>query len=175
MNRALVTVDLTAVATPLANLVQRLRNAGLPFSDRRAVKMQRLVAASALLSGRTRALVSDLWVFRHVWDTLEQQEVLNALVQETLKQSPPDPQDHPRAAGSVPNAEDLARDLDDLHKRLGDAAIPPAERATLKDRLGLLAGRVQWVADDQQRAFLQQRVDALWTVAGGDGNGGGAA
>jgi MoxR-like ATPase len=165
LNRSLAKVDLTEVVAPLANLVVRLRNAGLPFSDRRAVKMQRLVAASALLAGRDRGRVSDLWVFRHAWDTLQQQEILASLVQESLKETPVDPQDHPRATGALPVAEDLARDLDDLSTRLTDAATTPADRATLTDRLRRLSGRVQWVGDESPRRALQQRVDALWKSA----------
>src|SRR5882672_10628255 len=49
LHRALSTVDLSPIVAPLAELVIRLRHAGIPVSDRRAVKLQRLVAASALL------------------------------------------------------------------------------------------------------------------------------
>jgi MoxR-like ATPase len=162
LNQSLIEVDLAATAMPLANLVRRLRNAGLQFSDRRAVKMQRLVAASAVLCGRRRAILSDLWVFRHVWDTLEQQEVLSALVQEALREAVPDVQDHPRAGGNLPDAEELARDLDHIDVRLKDALTSSTQRAMMKDRLILLGSRVQWVADEKQRQFLQQRVDGLW-------------
>ena len=41
------------------------------------------------------------------------------------------------------------------------------KRSYLQDRLGLLAGRCQWVADVQQRSFLLQRVDELWSQFGG--------
>ena len=129
--------------------------------------MQRLVAASALTCGRQRAMVSDLWVFHHVWDTLEQREVLAALVQDVLKQASPAPQDHPRSAGGRPDAEDLARDLNQLGKRLTDSQTSEAERATLKDRLTLLGARVQWVADDKQRQYLQGMLDGLWKEIGG--------
>ena len=162
LQRSLVTVDLSDVVAPLSALVTQVRNAGLAFSDRRAVKMQRLVAASALLAGRTRGRVSDLWVFRHAWDTLEQQEVLAGIVQEALRPAPPHPADHPRAAGGLPVAEDLARDLDDLSSRLSNADVPPAERATLVDRLRRLAGRLQWVRDPTAKTELQRRVDQLW-------------
>ncbi len=165
LQRSLTGVDLSDVVAPLANLVVQVRNAGIAFSDRRAVKMQRLVAASALLAGRDRGRTSDLWVFRHAWDTLEQQEVLASLVQESLRSSPADAADHPRAAGALPAAEDLARDLDDLSARLADAAASAAERATLVDRLRRLAGRVQWVRDEAPRAALQQHVDRLWQAA----------
>src|SRR5262249_3340732 len=76
MQLLLRTVDLSEVRGPLGDLVQRLRHAGLAVSDRRAVKLQRIVAASALLCGRALAQASDLWVVRHIWDTEEQVEVL---------------------------------------------------------------------------------------------------
>ena len=94
-------MDLAGVREPIGQLVIRLRHAGIAVSDRRAVKMQRLVAASALLCGRDRAVASDLWVFRHIWDTVEQQEVLAAVVADLLKQAAASPADHPRPAATT--------------------------------------------------------------------------
>jgi MoxR-like ATPase len=167
---ALGDVDLSAVVQPLATLVLRLRNAGLLFSDRRAVKAQKLVAASALLCGRSRAVVSDLWVFRHVWDTLEQREVLASLVQEALKAEGSGPRDHPRAAGNMPDPEALTRDIEALRQRLADGTAAPGEREAAKDRLTLLGGRLQWVPDAHRRQFLQKQIDAAWAQADGASN-----
>src|SRR6185436_9310412 len=98
-------------------LVQRLRRAGIPVSDRRAVKLQRLTAASALLCGRAAANRSDLWVLRYIWDTEEQQEVVAAVVQEAVDQAEKAEfaQAHPRArGGATPDPEELARELERL-------------------------------------------------------------
>src|ERR1051325_5366582 len=81
---ALVEVELGGVRQPFAELVRRIRHAGIPVSDRRAVKLQRVIAASALLSGRSEARLSDLWIVRHIWDTEEQQDVLASLVEQTI-------------------------------------------------------------------------------------------
>ena len=170
LNGQLTAVDLTDVRPALADLVVRLRHAGVAISDRRAVKLQRLAAASALLAGRTRGLRSDLWVVRHIWDTVEQREVLASVVGDAVKAAPADPQDHPRSrVDDAPDPDALARDLDELAARLADADAPAADRAALRDRLGLLAGRVQWVPDADQRAFLQYRVDALFQSAAAGG------
>jgi MoxR-like ATPase len=158
-------VDLAPVHQETIELVARLRRAGIPVSDRRAVKLQRLVAASALISGRSAAIPSDLWVFRHSWDTLEQQEVLAALVQESLRKVPQDAGDHPRARGNeAPDAEQLARDLDAIGAALAPKEPRPAPEvlAVLRDRLGVLAGRCQWVKQESQREALAGRVEALW-------------
>ena len=168
LNGALGMVDLADVRPKVAELVVRLRNAGLPVSDRRAVKLQRLVAASALLCARRAALPSDLWVFRYIWDTVEQQEVLASIVGDAVRAAPEDPADHPRSRGAdAPDPEALARDLEDLGKRLGEPATTAADRSVLRDRLGVLAGRVEWVKDERQRANLLDRVEALWPKAGG--------
>lgn len=137
-------------------------------SDRRSVKLQRLVAASALLCGRTRALASDLWILRHVWDTIEQREVLASIVGDALKSAPTDPRDHPRSrAEDAPDPESLALDLEGIGGLLGNAATSDADRAALRDRLAILAARVQWVQDAAKRSFLVDRIEALWPAAGG--------
>src|SRR5262245_54306974 len=52
-------VELTGVRTEYAELIHRIRHAGISISDRRAVKFQRLMAASALICGRTTVRYSD--------------------------------------------------------------------------------------------------------------------
>ena len=168
LHAAIGIVDFTDVRPKVAELVVRLRNAGLPVSDRRAVKLQRLVAASALLCGRRAALASDLWVFRYIWDTVEQQEVLASIVGDAVRAAPPDASDHPRSRGAeAPDPEALARDLEDLGRRLADPAASAADRSALRDRLGVLAGRCEWVKDDRRRAVLLDTVNSLWPRAGG--------
>jgi MoxR-like ATPase len=170
LNRQLGDVDLAGVRPKLAELVVRLRHAGIAISDRRGVKLQRLVAASALLSGRPHGLQSDLWVLRHIWDTMEQREVLASVVAEAVAAAPADPTDHPRSrADEAPDPEEIARDLDDLAARLADAATSAADRAALGDRVGLLAGRAQWVRDADMRAFLLHRIETLWPAAAAGG------
>jgi len=162
-------VSLTSIRAAYVELVHRLRHAGLPISDRRAVKIQRLVAASALLCGRLHAELSDLWVFRYIWDAEEQQEVLNSLVGDALKGAVLGASSHPRAqGGTLPDPESLARDLEHLAGRLQQAGQSETERAYLRDRLGILASRCPWVAEPQQRDFLQSRVNQLWQAFGGN-------
>ena len=162
-------VDLSGVRGPYVELVHRLRHAGLQLSDRRAVKLQRLVAASALLCGRLEANPTDLWVLRYVWDTEEQQEILASLVQDAIDRSgaAESADRHPRSrGGESPDPESLARDLERIGARLGNGQLTQTDRAYLEDQLGILSGRCQWVADEQQRAFLEQQIDALWNRLG---------
>lgn len=203
-------VSVDGVRAAFARLIQKVRHAGIPVSDRRAVRLQRVIAASALLCGRTEARVSDLWVVRHIWDAEEQQEVLAGLVAHALQEEPAAAGDHPRARPEDgPDPEALARDLaaiaDELdeaeetklpsdvgsygtqgsrrREEAGDSGLPPdvgsygtqgsrrreeAEdaRTALRDRLGILEGRVQWVQDRAKRDWLAGQVAALWPRLG---------
>ncbi len=160
---ALAGIELGAVRQRFAELTHRIRHAGIPVSDRRAVKLQRVIAASALLSGRTEARLSDLWVVRHIWDTEEQQEVLASLVDQAIGKQQPEEGDHPRALSTEgPDAESVARDLDSIEASLKNGGLPDVEKSYLRDRLGVLEGRCQWVKDGAKRDWLVKRVAALW-------------
>ena len=159
---ALPTVDLAPVRGVYLELIARLRAAGMEVSDRRAVKLQRVIAASALMCGRMGARVSDLWVVRFIWDREEQREMLAAMVQETINKDAPSTGDHPQAhGGNAPDPESLARDLDVLSEGWDDLAAGVA-----RDRLAALATRVPWVQLSETREALQEKVEALWRKAG---------
>jgi MoxR-like ATPase len=163
LNAMLSDVDLIPARPAYIELIHRLRYAGIPLSDRRAVKLQRLMAASALLCGRLEVNSTDLWVLRYIWDAEEQQEVLATIVQDVIDKSAAASDAHPRShGGDTPDAESLARDLRRIADRLATGDLPTTERSYLKDRLGLLAARCPWVADPQQRAFLEKQVGELW-------------
>lgn len=74
LSQALKTVDLSNARPALANAIRTLRQAGVQLSDRRIVKSQRLIAAAALLSGRTQASEADLWPLLYVLPTKEAQQ-----------------------------------------------------------------------------------------------------
>ncbi len=65
-------VELEQIVERYAEVVSKVRDLGVALTDRRAVKVLKLVAASAVLCGRAAASVSDFWVFRYVWDREEQ-------------------------------------------------------------------------------------------------------
>jgi MoxR-like ATPase len=163
MPAALRTVDLTLVRQPLAELVLRMRHAGAAVTDRRAVRLQNAVAASALLSGRTQAIVSDLWVLRHIWDTEEQQEILASLTTQAISRTEPDAADHPRARDSGrPDAEVLARELTAIAEAAASPDLAPFDRAALRDRTVLIERRLPWVDHAEKREALTEMVRRLW-------------
>ena len=162
LQAALPLVDLTAVRPAYAALVRQLRQAGLALTDRRAVKLQRLLAASALLCERDAAQPSDLWVLRYCWDSHEQREVVAGIV-DAVVLADQQPGAHPRAvARALPDPDALLREAADLATRWDDPATLPAERPALRDQLQQLHGRTQWLPDATQRQYVQQQLDALW-------------
>lgn len=62
------------------SLIFQIRSEGITVSDRRAVKLLRLLAASATLDDRRSADASDFFVLRHIWNNLDQAEILDGIV-----------------------------------------------------------------------------------------------
>ena len=167
LQRAVAKVDLAKIRTAFVELVHRLRHAGIQISDRRAVKLQRPIAASALLCGRDYAIQSDLWIMRYIWDTREQQELLAEIVNDVIKKRDDDESHHARSTFmNSPNPEAIARELSNIGKRLKGDSIQEHDKIYLRDRVSLLASRTQWVSNDQQRAALEKRVSKLWDALG---------
>lgn len=165
-------VDLTPVHATLAELIIRIRSAGIAVSDRRAVRLQRVISASALLCGRLDARVSDLWVLKHIWDTEEQQEPLRAIVQSVIDASEGAENDHPRArSADEPDPESLARDLETLEADISGPASDDSRKTALRDRLALIEARVPWVKDAAKRESLAAMISALWPRLKSEGAG----
>ncbi|RKH28666.1 AAA family ATPase [Corallococcus sp. CA041A] len=79
--------DLGAVRPHLAQALRTLRAAGIALSDRRAVKVQRLVAAAAALAGRTTPGVADLWPLVYAVPTKEAQALARDVLRDVLSAS----------------------------------------------------------------------------------------
>lgn len=156
-------VDLQQIRPAYINLVEMLRNAGVQVSDRRAVKLQRLIAASALLCGRDRAIHSDMWVLRYIWDTVEQQDVIAGIVNAVIDKDLESPNRHPRAAAdSLPNADEIFREVSAMAVKWEDPQLSMSERTMIKDRLRFLNGRCEWISNEVQRQYVRKPIDELW-------------
>jgi len=66
-------------------LVFQIRAEGVSMSDRRAIKLLKLFAASAMLDGRKAADNSDFFILRHIWNNLDQSEILDGIVGPVLE------------------------------------------------------------------------------------------
>lgn len=156
-------VDLHEIRPLYIDLIQKLRNAGLSVSDRRAVKLQRLIAASALVCKRTKAQPSDFWVLRYIWDTEEQQEIIAGIVNSVVEADPEKSVSHPQAhINAVPNADELYQEVVVLMEKWDKSETSLPDRTVIKDRLRYLNGRCEWLTNEEQRKYVQQKMDELW-------------
>jgi MoxR-like ATPase len=154
-------VELGKVLPAYADAVTKIRDLGVALSDRRAVKVLKLIAASAVMSGRAEANISDLWVLRYVWDRAEQIGPLGALVIGVLERAPAAESPHPRAARpSQVDAEGLARDLDEAERELS-SNLKLVELARLRERVQAVTDQSAWVADASARSHLLSRTASL--------------
>ena len=170
LQQCIPSVDVSTIRTQYVALINRLRHAGIEISDRRAVRLQRLSAASALMCGRTIVHQSDLWVLRYIWDTMEQVEVLAKIVDDAIRTDfmGSDPiqttpfTTHPRSAGAdAPNPEHLSKDLDQIESQLSATEKDVNQTSWLRDRLSLLLARVEWVKQSESREFLKDRIQKI--------------
>lgn len=109
---ALERIDLEPIFDTYGALLHQIRAEGISISDRRAIKVLKLIAASTLLRGEQHASPADFWVLLHVWNRPEQESTLRALVAPIVEQ-----------AGGLPmhdtrSLDDLADDLTRLEKRV---------------------------------------------------------
>jgi MoxR-like ATPase len=163
LQHQLSSINLDDIRPAYIELIQKLRNAGVQVSDRRAVKLQRLVAASALLCKRSVATLSDMWVVRYIWDTEEQQELIAGIVNAIVETDKQELEHHPRAfLHTAPDADAIFREIISMSEKWDNTALSPAERSVIKDRLRYLNGRCEWISNEVQRNYVQQPIDQLW-------------
>ncbi len=156
------TINLAPVRKQFVDLVHNLRTTGIKVSDRRAVKIQNLLAASALMCNRSQANVSDLWVLRYIWDTEEQIEILAGIINNIIKKEQVE-QAHPQAlSDKTPNAEELAKEVLYLKGKWNNGSLPYEEQHVVKDKLRYLQTRTSWLLNNEHKQYIQTEIEALW-------------
>ena len=132
--------DMSELRPALAQAIRKLRHAGIALTDRRAVKIQRLIAAAAALAGRSKPAEADVWPIVLAVPTREQQ----AMARETLR-------DLLAAAenAALPNAAE-------------DASHGPLARAARLTAFGneILAARPA-TADEREMEAWQLRLEGV--------------
>jgi MoxR-like ATPase len=107
-------------------LLFQIRSEGVTVSDRRAVKLLKLFAASALLDGRSGVNDGDFFVLKHIWNSVDQAPLLRDIVGPVLERHH---RDHPadRRIGGT------AIDLDTVLAELGSIRALLLGGETLSD------------------------------------------
>jgi MoxR-like ATPase len=118
-------VDLAPVRDLLVRVVRSLRAEGVAFSDRRAVKAQKLIAASALMAGRATAEPADLGVIAYLWTDPKDELTLRRLIRDQDV-----PLDQQLRAGRP--SSDLIADLNNLTARSTQASSREERRELVR-------------------------------------------
>lgn len=92
-------------------LIFQIRSEGVTVSDRRAVKLLKLFAASALFDGRQTVCDGDFFILRHIWNNLDQAELLAEIVNPVVDAYYRDHPDERRFIGPQASLEDLLGEL----------------------------------------------------------------
>ncbi|MCA1196553.1 AAA family ATPase [Sphingomonas sp. R647] len=87
LHRASLDIDMSEVTDLFAHVVRKMRLIGVPLSDRKIVKAQKLVAAAALLRGAKSAGPQDLWPVTYLVQDKAQQAEASELLHAELKES----------------------------------------------------------------------------------------
>lgn len=155
-------VDLTPVRKQFIDIIHSLRNTGIRVSDRRAVKLQNLIAASALICKRQQAVLADLWVLKYIWDTEEQVEILAGIINNVIEKEITE-EAHPQALyNKVPHAEEVMREVVFLSGKWGAGSLSFEEQNVIKDKLRYVQTRCDWINNGEQKQYIQKEIEALW-------------
>ncbi|MBP6729824.1 MAG: hypothetical protein KA129_09385, partial [Microthrixaceae bacterium] len=120
------------VRPSLAHAIRAMRTAGVPITDRRAVKAQSLVAAAAVLDGRNVASSADLWPLPLIVPTNESQiaarEVLGPLLDDAANAVTP----HAAELLSASRASRAHRLVERCHEALSPGIREPDDGMRLR-------------------------------------------
>jgi len=135
---------LDGVRPQIAHAIRILRSKGVPLSDRRAVKLQRLVAAAGALAGRAEPTDADLWPIVYSVPTRADQQIAREAMRDLLAAS---------ASPTLPAAAE-------------DASMGPLARAA---RLIEAGDAALAAVDDPERGLrlegVAREIDAGFTEA----------
>jgi MoxR-like ATPase len=146
-------------------IIFQIRAEGVSVSDRRVVKMLKLFAASAYLDGRSHPDEGDLFVLKHVWNTEDQAQILEAIVTPVLEAHY---REHPQArrvgAAGV-GIEALAAEIDRVRQVLtGAGGLSDVQLFSQLKALNELKAALA-SSQDPRAKELGQRVDQLLEAA----------
>jgi MoxR-like ATPase len=143
-------------------LVFQIRSEGIGLSDRRIVKLLKLFAASAVFDGRAQVNDSDLFVLRHVWNTPEQEEILQEIVGPVLDQWYEQHPDQARIGATPTNLQDLLEELRIIRETLtGSEVLSDMQLFSQLRNLGDIKAALMRMPDNPTAQRMVGEVDKL--------------
>jgi MoxR-like ATPase len=159
--RLLENMDEEFLAT-YKGLVFQIRSEGIGLSDRRVVKMLKLFAASAVFDGRDRVCDADFFVLRHVWNTPEQQDILQEMVGPILDRWYEQHPEQQRIGATPTSLQDLLAELRIIRETLASAEVLSDMQLFSQLRnLGDIKAALQRMSDNPAAERMIGEVDKL--------------
>jgi MoxR-like ATPase len=142
-------------------LIFQIRSEGISVSDRRVVKLLKLFAASAIVDGRDQANDSDFFILKHIWNNLDQTEILEEIVGPVVDRWYRDHPSERRFASGQIGLDDLLGELQIIRELLtsGEALSDIQLFSQLKN-LNEIKAALQAVDSETARRMVAE-VDAL--------------
>ncbi len=142
-------------------LVFQVRAEGISLSDRRVVKMLKLFAASAFLDGREAPDASDFFLMKHIWNSEDQADILEGIVQPVLETFFREHPDRRRVGSIGIGVEALAGEIDRIRQVLtGAGALGDVQLFSQLKALGEIKVALATLSDPRARE-LEARVQQL--------------
>jgi MoxR-like ATPase len=159
------TAELTPVRSRLAEAIRMLRAAGIALTDRRVVKLQRLVAAAAALDGRAVASDADLWPILYAVPAADAQALAREVLRPILASSTNATLGAAAAEASLSPAARAARLVDTARALL--AGKPGGELAVWRLRLESVAREIDagFAANARPEALAEVRAAIVAVLA----------
>lgn len=80
MYQTLNEVDMDEIANDYREVIRRIRAEGIELSDRRVIKLLKLIAASAIRRKSLVANTGDFWLLKHIWNKPDQIPYLQSII-----------------------------------------------------------------------------------------------
>jgi len=142
-------------------LIFQIRSEGVSISDRRVVKILKLVAASALIDGRAEANDSDFFLLRHVWNNLDQAELLEEIVTPVVERYYREHPNARRLQGGQVGLEALLSELSTIRELLtGSATLSDIQLFAQLKNLGEIKTALQALGNEAAQRMVRE-VDQL--------------
>jgi MoxR-like ATPase len=146
-------------------LIFQIRSEGITVSDRRVVKLLKLFAASALFEGRTQACDGDFFVLKHIWNNLDQAELLEEIVNPVVDAYYRDRPEERRFLGPQASLDDLLAELRLIRELFtGGQELSDIQLFSQLKNLNEIKAALQAISNDTARRMLGEVDQLLETV-----------
>jgi MoxR-like ATPase len=146
-------------------LIFQIRSEGISVSDRRVVKLLKLFAASALFDGRAQAHDGDFFILKHIWNNLDQVELLEEIVNPVVDAYYRSRPEERRFLGPQAGLEELLAELKMIRELLTSGAqLSDIQLFSQLKNLNEIKAALQAIGNDTARRMLAEVDQLLETV-----------